>query len=90
MRYFRFFLGTPRRALASLIAIALLVLVEQFAPGTIASGLVAVGTSVLLAILTLLERFLAPLAIALLPLIIAGVGFRIMLKGFGGGRKKKR
>lgn len=90
MRWFRFFFGTPARALATLIALVTMAALEHFAPGTIAAALIAVGTQVLTAVIALVERFLGPLAYAFLPLIIAGIGFRIMMRGFGGGGKRKK
>lgn len=88
MRWFRFFLGSPARALATIAGITALAFLERFAPGTISAALTAVGSGVLMAVLGLLERFLGPIVQALLPFIIAGVGIRIMMKGFGGGKKK--
>lgn len=83
MRWIRFFLGTPRRALASLVALAAMVALEYFAPGTIGRGLAAVGTQILAALLELVNRFFGPVAWAVLPLVIVGIGFRIMARGFG-------
>jgi len=90
MGFFRFFFGTPRRFLVSLIAITIASGVEHFAPGTITTALVAGGSAVLTAVLRLLDQFLGPLAGAVLPLILVGIGFRIMLRGFGGKKKRKK
>ena len=84
MRYLRFFLGTPRRLLASTAAVAFLLVVEKVAPGFLATGLTALGIS----FLTMLSNLLAPLAWAALPFIIVGIGFRIMMRGLG--RKKRK
>jgi len=88
MRWFRFFFGSPARALATLAVLTALAVLERFAPGTISVALTAVGSGVLTAVLGLFDRFLGPVVQAVLPLIIAGVGVRIMLRGFGGGKKK--
>lgn len=69
-----------------LVAIAAVSVVEQFYPGATGSAvyaaLSAVGTAVLSAVLVLLEEYLAPLTLAILPLIIVAIGFRVMFKGF--------
>ena len=84
MRYLRFFLGTPRRLLASTAAVAFLLVVEKVAPGFLATGLTALGIS----FLTVLSNLLAPLAWAVLPFVLVLIGFRIIMKGFGGGKRK--
>ena len=90
MRYFRFFFGTPRRLMVSLVAVVILAGIEFFFPGNITVALVAAGAAVLTAVVRLLNGFLGPLAFAVLPLIIVGIGFRIMMRGFGGGRGGRR
>jgi len=82
MRWFRFFFGTPHRALGSLLAVLAVALVEHFAPGATAKGLITVFASAITVVITLCERFLGPLAWAVMPLIIAGIGFRLMIRGF--------
>ena len=84
MRYLRFFFGTPRRLLASTAALVFLFVVEKVAPGFLATGLTAVGISVL----TVAYNLFAPLAWAVLPFIIVGIGFRIMMRGLGGKKRK--
>jgi len=89
--WFRFLFGTPARALSSLLALCVVVAVEQFAPGTIAHSLSVVGTAVLTTLIELGERFLGPLAWGfILPLIIVAYGFRLMVRGVGGGRRRRR
>ena len=82
MRWIRFFLGTPRRALASFAVVAALVALEHLAPGMIGRGLVAVGAQIFAAVIELVNRFLWPVVQVFLPLIMVGIGFRIMWRGF--------
>lgn len=86
MHWVRFFLGTPRRALVSFLSIAMMALLEHFAPGAIAGAFSSLGSSLLGAVIELLNRFLGPVAAAFLPLIIFGIGVGILRSAWGGKR----
>lgn len=87
--WIRFFFSTPRRFVATLVAMIILLGIEHFFPGAVGRTFILLGDDVLGAIVRLLKRFLGPIAISLLPLIIAGVGIRIIIKGFGSGHRRR-
>lgn len=78
-RWFRFFLGSPQRFVATTVAIIVIATLEHFAPGTVTNGIVIAIAAVLNGVLAVTLPFL-PLVggIAIVVLV-----FRAMWRGVG-------
>ena len=94
MRYVRFFFGTPRRLMWSALAgLFLFVFIgEQIVPGY-AGGAISHALTVLLGTLLgvfvqLFSQYGEPVVKFLLTIVLIGIGFRFITKGFGGKKKK--
>ena len=82
MNFVRFFFGTPRRLVVSLIVIVLITVSEHFAPGVLGNVVASTLDKTLGAVLKVAFEALGPLFGAILPIIVVLVGFRILFKGF--------
>lgn len=83
--FIRFFLGTPRRFLVTLVGVVIVAGIEHFYPGAVGAAVYQAGFGILSAVLSLVQQFAAPLIIPLGALAIALHGIRMIL--FGGRRR---
>ncbi|MFA6445723.1 MAG: hypothetical protein WCW14_00530 [Candidatus Paceibacterota bacterium] len=85
IQYLHFFFGHRVRAIISSIVLGALAITVVFFPHAITK----VISNLLGAILTGIVMAIGPLMQPLLTLIIIGIGFGIMMRGFRGSGKKK-
>jgi len=83
INWFRFFFGTPRRFLATLVAIIVLAGFSAIFPGVIRNALVGLGQEILGSVASILTPFIYPMAV----FVIILLGIKIMLSGLRGKKK---